>query len=413
MKFTFADGETLGVYEDGKVQRLESAYINKYRENVLRDAKSREWKKKTDVMMSEEYYFEMEDTSRVEWKITGISPAVESDSVYYSFWVNETSAIYKKNVQDKEKTESHFLSSSDMDLSDICLSDSGEIVGVVQTRQYASDIAVFSKNGGDYKCVTAGDSLDENPSFTSDGKIVFNSYAVCRDGNNNFVGYMPSDIYRLDPVTMNAEPIISERKLSYIKPVMDSKGRLYCISKPDEKKEGNVLLDILLIPVRIVQAIVGFIAAFVTCFAQKPLVSGSTAKQLGDGETSKGKDGKKVKINNHLLNVEKQLQRNKKYAEGGFIPRSWKLLRIDPDENGVLENGTEYELAHGVADFCLIEEDGKNRLIYTNGKHIFCVHDMGDNGKKEKLLDTDFCLQLGALCPVSQQDTDDGFFSNL
>ena len=93
MKFTFADGETLGVYEDGKVQRLESTYINKYRENVLRDVKSREWKKKTDVMMSEEYYFEMEDTSRVEWKITGISPAVESDSVYYSFWVNETSAI--------------------------------------------------------------------------------------------------------------------------------------------------------------------------------------------------------------------------------------------------------------------------------------------------------------------------------
>ena len=61
------------------------------------------------------------------------------------------------------------------------------------------------------------------------------------------------------------------------------------------------------------------------------------------------------------------------------------------------------ELASGVADFCLIEENGEKILIYTNGKRIFALY---ENGEKKKLFNTDFCIKLGALqpCKVKQQD---------
>ena len=44
MKFVFSDGEQLGVYKDGAVQKFESNYIVHYRETAVRSAKTKEWK---------------------------------------------------------------------------------------------------------------------------------------------------------------------------------------------------------------------------------------------------------------------------------------------------------------------------------------------------------------------------------
>ena len=44
MKFVFSDGEQLGVYKDGAVQKFESNYIVHYRETAVRSAKTKECK---------------------------------------------------------------------------------------------------------------------------------------------------------------------------------------------------------------------------------------------------------------------------------------------------------------------------------------------------------------------------------
>lgn len=97
-----------------------------------------------------------------------------------------------------------------------------------------------------------------------------------------------------------------------------------------EKTGGNPIVEILMIPVRIVQAIAGFISAFVMCFSGKSLVSGQSGRSaIGDGSAAKkGGDAKKVFINNNLLNVDKELKKNKKQEDYGFIPSSWKIVRL-------------------------------------------------------------------------------------
>ena len=50
-------------------------------------------------------------------------------------------------------------------------------------------------------------------------------------------------------------------------------------------------------------------------------------------------------------------------------------------------------MASGVADYVILEENGRTVIVYTNGKRIFKLVD----GKKEKLFDTGFCVKLGAL----------------
>ena len=69
-------------------------------------------------------------------------------------------------------------------------------------------------------------------------------------------------------------------------------------------------------------------------------------------------------------------------------------------EEGV-ENGKfvgEYELARGVADYCIVEENEETLLIYTNGKRVFALKEETDGTiSKKKLFETDCCVKVNAL----------------
>ncbi len=401
MTFTFIDNENLCVYDDGKIEKYDSAYITNYRETVLRDRKNKEWKKKSDAMLYDDFF---SDDQRVDVELLSISPTTEQNRLLYAFSVNESAGIYYKYTDDEKKTEAHVLSSNDVIFRDVVVNRRGEIAGVVQSSPLTSDIAIFSKDGGDYKCVTGGDSLDEHPFFGKNGDVYFNSYGVGRNLENEFVQYAPSEILKLNVHSRRIDTLLSDGKNSYIKPVFDKAGNLYCIRKPgDDKEKSNLFLNILLVPVRIVEALVGFISLFVTMFTGKPLVDGKGKTSLG-GSTAKNADGKKAFVNNHILNVEKELKRNAKDGDGGFIPHSWKLVKI-PKNGG--DFGEEYlpsaavELASGVADFCLLDDDAL--FLYTNGKKVFSLT---EKGEKKKLFNTEFCVKLGALQPCNGDETD-------
>ena len=397
MKIGFADGEKIGVYENENKTVYESHYITKYKENALKAAKSKEWKKQTDLMIEGEYYFEAENETEFFSCVQCVSPTLDENKLLYSFTVGETSGIYYKYTDDKEKTEAHALSSSDVAFSTLSLFKNGETLGSIQTDSVCSNIVIFKNGCSEYETLTGGDSFDENPFLDADGNVLFNSYAVGRDQNNAFITYLPAQIYQINPKTLEIIEIELDEKFSYIKPMKDREGNLYCIRKPgEEKREENVFLQVLMIPVRIVQAIVGFISAFVMCFAKKPLVSGETPRSLSGGEATKRGDAKKMWVNNHLINVEKELKKNKKSEELGFIPKSWTLVRIEKNKEGKFIG--EYELARGVADYCLVEENGETLLVYTNGKRVFALKE-GENDAiyKKCLFETDFCVKVNAL----------------
>ncbi len=385
MKFAYTDGEKICVYDNGEHILMESAYIKRYKENAIASQKNKEWKKNSDLLLNEGFY--QGENESVQATLTGVALSEADGNVLYSFTVNDSSGIYRKCYVDKEKTEAHIVTSNDVDFNGIYTCVGGEMLGSVQDSPANAHVALFSPLG-DYKSLTGGDCLDENPVFDNNGNVLYNSYGVGRDAANNFVKYFPSEIYLLNVHTMDIKTVVSDQKYSFVKPMTDSQGSLYYIQRPaGEKADGNPLLDILLIPVRIVQGIVGFISSFVMCFSGKPLVNGKTMQAMGDGGVAKNKNGMPVKtfINRNLVNVERELKKNKNTQDYGFIPHSWKLIKRS--------GGEIVEVAKGVADFCVVEENGEPILIYTNGKHIFSIQ----NGKRKKLLDTDFCLKVGSI----------------
>ena len=415
MEFIYIDNDKICVYENGKIQREDSAYITKYKENTKRDQKNREWKKTTDTMMYDGLF--VGDNERVVAQISSASLTQEKDKILYTFSVNETSGIYYKYFNDEKKTEAHFLTSNDYVFKDVMVTKNGAIVGTVQKDMLSSDIAVFSKNGGDYKSVTSGDSKDENPFMDTNGEIWFNSYGIGRDVNNEFVKYGLSEILKLNLTRMELDTVLSHSAYSYIKPIVDTNGDLYCICKKGEDvKANNPLLQVLLIPVRLIQAIGGFLSMFVTIFTGKPLVEGKGKTRNGYG-AAKHADEKQIFINNHLLNVEQELKKNSKIADSGFIPHGWKLIKIKRAESDFTQSydmANMEELASGVADYALIDENGEKSIVYTNGKHIFALSLDGEK-KKRKLVNTDFCVKLnGTVCTEeNSQNEEDDFFDGI
>ena len=96
----------------------------------------------------------------------------------------------------------------------------------------------------------------------------------------------------------------------------------------------------------------------------------------------------KMWVNNWLLPIKKIARKNKRYDDLGFIPSDWKLVRYD--------DGKEVVLAYGVADFDLVEEDGKTVVVYTNGKSVYKLWEEDTGVEKERLFKTTRCVKVCA-----------------
>ena len=337
------------------------------------------------MLLDEGYFY---DNEEVFARIYSVAPSSKEDELIYSFCVNDSSGIYLKYLNDEKELEAHLISSNQVDFTSL-FSAKENVLAAVKKGGITSDIAIFSTDSSEYKSVTSGDSLDENPSVDEDGNILFNSYGVARDANNNFLWYSDSEICKLNLRTMYIEEMYAQQGFSFVKPIWHE-GKTYCIKRPtEEKSNSNVFLDILMIPVRIAQGIVGFVSAFTSIFSGKPLVSEGKKSNGRSLARNYKKDEQRLLVMNNLIKVDKELERNKKYADYGFIPRSWKLVRLN-GENG--QDGAETEIFSGVADYCVLED---GTLIFTNGKHLFSF----DGEKAKKLLDVDCCIRVSSNAP--------------
>ncbi len=390
-KFSYADGDKIGYFDGEKGDVYDSEYILRYKRYAESKTKNDEWKYGGEGARYRGDY----DTyrNRKEKIIAYVNGAqIEEEKVTYAFTVNGSSGVYRKNVLNVKDPEEHIYSSSDVEILSV-QGGGAEYAVTVCSDGVTSKIGTLNPANSELKTLTDGDSRDQNPSFSpvDPDLIFFDSAGVGRDANGNFTGqFAPSGIYSIRLSSMEIREEFSDGKYSYIKPGQAKDGALYCIRRPNrEKRSGNPFLEILLIPVRIVQALVMFVQFFVTVFTGKGLTSETT----GGVNPAKGRDNdrKKLYVDGNLIEAEKELKRNKKFKdrEYGFIPLTWKLVR--------LENGSATVLESGVCDFALCSDGG---IYTTNGRHIYYCKD----GKSRKVLDTQMCLSISTQAMRAQSD---------
>lgn len=383
-KIVFTDGTKICLLDEAGRHERESGFIAKYKDNARRIAANSSWKKSgNNALLRGEYDFsDPHEGENAPAYLNGVTFTDRENVVAYSFTVGQSSGVYYKDFSREKEDEAHIVHDSDREYLSLSFDKkSGTMLAsTCKNGDVCRQIAQFIRDG-DRQGLTDGDSRDDNPAFSPvDGKILFDSAGVGRDAQGGFAGYAPAAIYALDPFTLDMDCLKEDVAHSYCKPERDEKGELYAIKRPaKERAGGNPLLEIVLIPVRIVEAIVGFVQFFVVTFSGKSLVSGKE----GGSNPAKGRKKKEreIFIEGNRIRVDRELKRNKRFREKdyGFIPRSWQLVRLNRD-------GTETVLKSGVADYAV----GREGIYCTDGRHIYCI---GEGGCR-KLADTDFCLHL-------------------
>lgn len=381
-RVAYTDGEKLCLLQDGQRTERTSVALETYRENGRRTAAADEWKYTGEgaVFRGDERRATMQDG--FVGTLNGVT-FVGEHTVAYTFATPHTSGIRLKNFSIGEKApggdEKHVFHSNTLHffVPDYDREKKKLVVAASGREEVAKDIYLF--DGEDYHSLTGGDSKDESPSFSVDGEILFSSAGVGRNGQGEFVTYAPSAIYSMNPLTLDMVPLKEDKEHSYTCPRAGADGALYAIRRPiGEEEKRNIFLEIILIPVRLLQAFAGLIQVFVTAFTGKSLTGRGVNPTKG-----REYDGRNIVIEGNRINAEKELKKNARFKENdyGFIPRSWQLVRLGRD-------GSEQVLRSGVAEFAL----GKEGIYYTDGRHVYRTDFAGEN--REKLADCESCLHL-------------------
>lgn len=386
-KLVFADGERIGVYDGERVRYFESESIARYRDYAGTRVKNDEWKYAGDgARFRGDYELYRARTENVAATVNSVQ--FDGNKVVYSFTVDGSSGVYRKDVTDEKAREEHIFSSADEEI--LSLSRAGrQLAATVRRNGATSSIALLNMETSELKTLTEGDSRDANPCVSplDPDLIYFDSAGIGLTASGEFTGkYAPSAICAFRLSTEEITEAETAGKESLIKPKFAPNGDLYCIQRPNRERGGNVFYDILLFPFRILKGIFGFLQAFVAVFGHTSLTSGTVG---GDNPTRERKDdARKIYVDGKLIEADREMKRNRRAKDGehGFIPLSWQLVKIS--------GGKRETIARGICDYALAD----GGVYCTDGTHIFFVKD----GKKTKIADTKRCL-----CVAAQSDAPD------
>lgn len=346
------------LYSGEKVRELPSERVAHYAETVRTINKNKEWKHtgKGAQFMGTAYENNEHEITNVS--INGL--AWDGKGLVYSMILGGMGGIYRKNVDSPDAAEEHILTSMDTQMGMISHKDDRLAVTM------NGHIAVSDMNGN-YDELTDGDSREDHPCWAADkNKIYCTSKGIARYETGSVADYSPSGIIALDLSSNTIDEVISDEKYDYTCPQCDSDGNLYCIRQPHKSslpKKTPLWKDILLFPVRLIKAIIGFLNAFSVIFGGESLRDG---KKPGDVR-SKQKSDRELYFEGRLLEAEKNEKENAAKGEEnpGIFPVSRVLVKLG-------ENGEETVIKRGVQDFVML---GDGSIVCSNGRALIHIKD--------------------------------------
>lgn len=376
------------VASDGKYREIPSAVLARAIEQTKASAKRDAWKKSGEgAKFTGAYEADSDAASRVASIRSCISCVTfAQDRLIYSIAIDNMAGIYsKKSMTDSD--EGIVLADSDYHYMDFDVRHGKMAV----TAEFAGECHLGISNlRGNCRMITEGESIEASPSWSlADENILYYSSAGLAIDHSQpnereevqFTPFSvmqmamseryrasvgPAGIYRMNVESGEIDEIAADPAFDHVKPREGEDGCLYYIRRPykaDAPKRGSCLLDLLLLPVRLISALFGFLNIFSMMYSGKTLRTG--------GAASKQKSEAELYIEGNLIDAEKSLKQTANEKNPGIIPPSWELIRRYPD-------GKTETVRRGVMAFALDGED----IYISNGLHILR---RSPDGAEEKL----------------------------
>lgn len=372
MKVLYLTSDGIHLAENGKSIHLPSYRALQYQHTIDEIQQNKAWK---TTGRGAQFMGTAEDSSPRTADVVYCGLALYENEILYTLRLDASGGMYRRSFSEKAEQEGHICSGNDIRLGDIaCLGS--EAAACVQYPNGCSHIGMYHLPASYYTEITGGDSCEESPGWSPDGRILYFSTAgIAREGGR-VAAYSPRSVAAYNVNTEQMETVLEDEQYDYLVPRCDEKDNLYYIRRPyrmTEEDDRNSLLgvlkDVVLFPYRIIKGLFGFLNAFTTLFGGESLRSSGKRSDV----KSKQKSEKDLFFEGNIIHAEKNLKENQKHGDpyAGILPRSRVLIRRSSD-------GTEEILARGVLDYALCP-DGS--VVYSNGKHI--LHRAADGNVSE------------------------------
>lgn len=359
--YCISEGE-LHLVENGKSRIVTCDRIKNYIDTVTKMKQRDEWKttgKGAKFMGVEAKEYE---TGNRMLYLRSVGKC--DGKLIYSTFIDGMGGMYLKDADSGDET--YIFANKEFDITDV-YADNGKCVITAGLGNYERHIGIANLDNGGVNQLTEGFTSETHPfiSKVDSNKIYYTAMGYARDNVGNVMEKSPCSICCYDESTGELTDIISDDAYDFIKPSDDKDGNLYYIKREYQptKKKSNILMDILLFPVRIIKAIGGFLSVFSMAFGGEPLRTGGS-----NPSKTRNPDEREIFVEGNMIKAQKMLSDD---SEEGIIPSGWELIRN--------ENGKETVLKKGVMDYCITDN---GEIVYSDGGFVRIIH---KDGKTEKL----------------------------
>ena len=373
----------VGKFDGEKIEKLDSGYINKYRDTLIRIRQNNEWK-----YSGQSAYFQgrgrRQDLGDEPVEFASAVNAACSDGdegIIYTAIAGEVSGVIAKNYETGRENHIYHSNKYEFFSAQNCL-DAGLIFLSAAEKAYSKSVAVYNRNTNDLRFLTSGEAIDDNPFYdAASGAVYYDSKGLGMSSRMEIVSVGAASIFKTNPEGTFCDEVLSERGYDLLCPKIDNAGNLYYIKRPyktgAKKGGGNLFLDIILLPFRLVANIIKGLIYLSKIGAKKK--GRKNVNTFGDNPSVQQElSDYDLFVYGEQLNAAKEEKVNsKKDKTAGFAPKSYELFRIKP-------GGDKQLVRRGVLSYDI---DPSGALYYSNGRYVFKAGDADDKVVfKDKLI---------------------------
>ncbi|MBR3630895.1 MAG: PD40 domain-containing protein [Oscillospiraceae bacterium] len=382
MRILYTTGDKLWLAGNGKVCELPCMRLQQYRDTLQSIHDSKLWK---TTGTGAKFTGAAQDPEMEEISAQFCGIAAHGTEFLYTLQLDASGGMYRRELTEDAVYDGHIVSGNDVRLGAVA-AHGDDVAACIRYPDGRSHIGLYHLPQSRCTEITEGDSAENAPSWAPDGrKLYFSTSGIARRGSDYVFGPAAAAVYSLQSRSM--ELLLEEERYDYLCPKVNAAGDLFVIRQPyvqagdAQVSIGQVLLDVLLFPVRMIMAVGGFLNLFSILFGGQSLRSDGPQR---DSQKSKQRSAKTMFFEGNLIKAQKNLRENFRSGEMylGILPRNRVLLCRRAD-------GSEEVLARAVLDYCLTEEG----IVYSNGAHVLLRR---PDGSEERLANAELASKIVA-----------------
>ncbi len=363
---------------DGEPREIESTFAREVLERQQRSQQLNGWKNRSGVWgqmgfgpPSMDQWGDDAPAARRLIRFSALASGQKADELFYVLDCGPVGGLFQFNLENGY--EMRLMHREGFATGDISRHPvSGDVAVSLRRADGTVGITVGENDGRYLQDVTFSDGIDEAPAWLQDGsrRIIFHSAAWLRDAHGIARAKSTFRIEMLDIEAKSVTTVLEDDAHDLLQPRMLADGTLLFIRRPKGKETlrrtfWEDLVEVLLVPWRLLQAIMGFLNFFSTMFTGKPLMNAGGPQRRGDVPPA-------MMLWGQMIDTRKLIKAQRDSAKVQLVPKDWRLIRRAP-------SGAESVLAESVVSYDVLPD---GHIVYTDG---YEVQHLGPDGTRTNL----------------------------